>query len=273
MDTVGVSDSSLLVSDSVAVAGSLVDVSVLLGAELDVVALVSEPGARASDGAVEVADVSADSLAVVSADVVSGVEAAVLGAVVVIGACEAVVTSASLGSVGATVVDGASTVASADAVACVSGRGTWVAGTGTWVCGACGASAGASGATSSSGAVASGSGATTVVVTALSSPGWANAGAMPPVSAVREITTPDASTATTPRFEQISMGAPTVYRSFGHKARYAVHRCCQGSHRPPMLCLETEAVACSSLRRFIAASTEVLHTDRGGGRCVTWASG
>jgi hypothetical protein len=37
--------------------------------------------------------------------------------------------------------------------------------------------------------------------------GFANAGAIPPVSAVREITTPDARTATTLRLAQISNGA------------------------------------------------------------------
>ena len=40
-----------------------------------------------------------------------------------------------------------------------------------------------------------------------SNSGLANAGAIPPVSAVREITTPDARTATTLRLEQISNGA------------------------------------------------------------------
>jgi hypothetical protein len=58
-----------------------------------------------------------------------------------------------------------------------------------------------------------GSGAGTVVVTTEvvsegSVPGFANAGAIPPVSAAREITTPDARTATTLRLEQISSGAP-----------------------------------------------------------------
>jgi hypothetical protein len=53
---------------------------------------------------------------------------------------------------------------------------------------------------SGSGAVTCGSGATTVVVGETGSVfGFANAGATPPVSAEREITTPDANTATTPR--------------------------------------------------------------------------
>ena len=73
MDTVGVSDSSPLVS-TWSPADSLADVSVLLD---DGVALVSEARPDvAADGAVEVADVaddSADSLAAVDGDVVSGV--------------------------------------------------------------------------------------------------------------------------------------------------------------------------------------------------------
>jgi hypothetical protein len=53
-----------------------------------------------------------------------------------------------------------------------------------------------------------------VVVAPLSSPGAAIAGAIPPVSAVNEITTPVARTATTPRFEQNSRGVPTFIDSF-----------------------------------------------------------
>ncbi|MGZ8817343.1 MAG: hypothetical protein ACXWZR_07950, partial [Mycobacterium sp.] len=105
MDTVGVSDSLLLVSDVVASADSLVDVAVLLG---DDVALVSALGSSASDEGWDVADDSADSLAVVASADVLGVGAAVVPAVVM-GACEAVVTSASLGSAGATVVTGGAT--------------------------------------------------------------------------------------------------------------------------------------------------------------------
>ena len=69
--------------------------------------------------------------------------------------------------------------------------------------GACGAGASVSSATG-----AFGSGAGAVVVTTGSVSGFANAGATPPVSAVREITTPVARTATTLRLEQISSGAP-----------------------------------------------------------------
>ncbi len=70
MDTVGVSDSLPLVSDVVASADSLVDVSVLLG---DDVALVPRSLERLRRRRVDVADDSADSLAVVGGDVVSGV--------------------------------------------------------------------------------------------------------------------------------------------------------------------------------------------------------
>jgi hypothetical protein len=76
--------------------------------------------------------------------------------------------------------------------------------------GAVGSVAGAScdGASVSSGAWTFGSGAETAVVMTWSVSGLANAGAIPPVSAAREITTPDARTATTLRLEQISSGAP-----------------------------------------------------------------
>jgi hypothetical protein len=57
-----------------------------------------------------------------------------------------------------------------------------------------------------------GSGAIVVVGTTGSVPGSANAGAIPPVSAVREMTTPDASTAQTVRLRQISNGARIVQR-------------------------------------------------------------
>ena len=164
-----------------AVSALLDDVSVLL---------VSESGTSAPEGAVEVADDSADSLALVDVEVDSGVEAAVLGAVDVTEDCSAVVASAVLGSAGACVC-GACSTTGGDCGIC----GATAVGTST---GACGAT------TSGSGAVTSGSGATTVVVTPESSPGWANAGAIPPVSAVKEMTTPDANTATTPRFEQSS---------------------------------------------------------------------
>jgi hypothetical protein len=119
IDTVGVSDSSL----------PFVDVSVLPD---DVsVLLVSESGTSAPEGAVEVADDSADSLALSDVEVVSGVEGAVLGAVVVTGA---VVASATLGSAGSTVVTGGATAGDGDSAgACVSGACV----SGAWVCGAC----------------------------------------------------------------------------------------------------------------------------------------
>ncbi|MGZ5390522.1 MAG: hypothetical protein ACXWD3_01365 [Mycobacterium sp.] len=231
MDTVGVSDSLLLVSDVVASADSLVDVAVLLG---DDVALVSALGSSASDEGWDVADVaddSADSLAVVASADVLGVGAAVVPGAVVMGACEAVVTSASLGSAGATVVTGGATVVvGACTGACVSGAVSTSAGAG--------ASAGACGAASTgSGADTSGAGATTVVVS-LPSPGWARAGAIPPVSAVSEITMPDARTATTPRFEQNSRGAPTFIDSFGLKERHCGPPLCQGCHPRPMIAWE-----------------------------------
>jgi hypothetical protein len=225
IDTVGVSDSSPLVADSLA------DVSVLLDDGVALVPEVPDVPEVVADGEAEVADDSALSLAVVDGAVVSGDVTAVLGAVVVTGASSAVVTSAPVGSAGATVVTGgatvvggASTVASAVAVAVAAGRGT---------CGTAGAgaSAGACGA-SSTGAVSSGSGAITVVVASVPSPGWASAGAIPPVSAVREITMPDASTATTPRFEQISSGVPTFTTPSVIKERVADHHCCQKRHRP-----------------------------------------
>jgi hypothetical protein len=80
--------------------------------------------------------------------------------------------------------------------------------------GGAGGGAGAFGGASADGASVSsvtctfGSGAGTVVVTTGSVPGLANAGAIPPVSAAREITNPDARTATTLRLGQISSGAP-----------------------------------------------------------------
>jgi len=198
------------------------DVSVLLD---DVsVPLVSDPGTSAPEGAVEVADDSADSLAVLDVEVDAGVEAAVLGAVDGTGDCSAVVASAVLGSAGSTLVTGGATAVDGDStVAWVFGAGAWVAGACcvAGACGICGATAvgtstGACGATTSgSGAVTSGAGATTVVVAPESPPGWANAGAIPPVSAVKEMTTPDANTATTPRFEQSSSGLSTLIDSFG----------------------------------------------------------
>ena len=93
------------------------------------VLLVSEPGTSAPEGAVEVADDSADSLALLDGEVVPGVEAAVLGAVDVTGDCSAVVASAVLGSAGSTLVTGGATAVDGDSAgACVAGA---------CVCGAC----------------------------------------------------------------------------------------------------------------------------------------
>ena len=109
---------------------------------------------------------------------------------------------------------GATGVTTGAVVDCVTGGGG-----GSTACSVCGGAstlgaaagvAGAScdGASVSSGAWTFGSGAETVVVMTWSVSGLANAGAIPPVSAVRDITTPDARTATTLRLEQISSGAP-----------------------------------------------------------------
>ena len=76
-----------------------------------------------------------------------------------------------------------------------------------------GASAGACGAASTgSGADTSGSGATTVVVSPLSSPGWARAGAIPPVSAVSEITMPDRQNGNDATLRAKFEGCTHVYR-------------------------------------------------------------
>jgi hypothetical protein len=87
-----------------------------------------------------------------------------------------------------------------------SGSGAFFSGSGAFFSGS-GAFFSCSGADCSG----SGSGATTVVVGEEWLSGLANAGATPPVNAVREMTTPDASTATTPRLEQNSIGAPIVH--------------------------------------------------------------
>jgi hypothetical protein len=114
----------------------------------------------------------------------AGVTAVTTGAVVV---C---VTGGADGSTACCVCGGASTIGAAGGVADAFG-------------GAC-----CAGASVSSGAWTFGSGAGAVVVTTWSVSGLANAGVTPPVSAVREITTPVAKTATTLRLEQISSGAP-----------------------------------------------------------------
>jgi hypothetical protein len=116
---------------------------------------------------------------------------------------------------GACDVGGAATCGAAESTAGAGGFTVVVGVTGaTGAAGGAGGAgafggASADGASVSSVACAFGSGAgTVVVVTEGSVPGFANAGAIPPVSAVREITNPDARTATTLRLEQISSGAP-----------------------------------------------------------------
>lgn len=88
-----------------------------------------------------------------------------------------------------------------------------------WAAGAGASAAGALSAGFSAGAwvaAAGGSGAIVVVGTEGSSPGFAKAGATPPVSAVREITTPEASTAHAVRvrqiFSDVFAGARIVHR-------------------------------------------------------------
>jgi hypothetical protein len=118
---------------------------------------------------------------------------------------------------GACDVGGAATCGAGDSTTGAGGAGgasaCCVCG-GDSMLGGAGGGAGAFGGTSADGAAVSfGSGAGAVVVTTGvvsegSVPGFANAGAIPPVSAVREITNPDARTATTLRLEQISSGAP-----------------------------------------------------------------
>ena len=77
---------------------------------------------------------------------------------------------------------------------------------------AVGRSAGASRVAAGASRGAAGSGTTVVVGADGSSPGLANAGATPPVSAVNETTIPDARTAHTVRRRQIFNDAPTVQR-------------------------------------------------------------
>ena len=99
-----------------------------------------------------------------------------------------------------TTTGGASTVCGT--VGTTTGNGA----TGDGICAAVGCSTGASV------TATVGTGAVVVTGTTGSVPGSANAGAIPPVSAVREMTTPDAKTAQTVRLRQISNGAPTAHR-------------------------------------------------------------
>jgi hypothetical protein len=106
-----------------------------------------------------------------------------------------------------------------------TGSGAWACGGATTVCWTVGTTTGGASTDADDGICAAvdcstgawvtatvGSGAIVVVGTTGSVPGSANAGAIPPVSAVSEMTTPDASTAQTVRLRQISNGARIVQR-------------------------------------------------------------
>ena len=111
----------------------------------------------------------------------------------------------STGSTACCVCGGAAMLGAAGSTAGAFGAGASC--TGASFTGAFGTGASCTGASTSSGAGALGSGATGAVVTTWSVSGLANAGATPPVSAVSEITTPEARTATTLRLKQNSSGA------------------------------------------------------------------
>jgi hypothetical protein len=196
---------------------------------------IAELGATsAADGGTEPTDAVGDELVAAAADEAGADD----GGAWVAGLCEATVDvtdgaseaggAATWGAGDSTFVTGGLDVVTGDAgasdvttgavVTCVTGGGGgWTA---CCVCGgastlgatgngagAFGGGASCDGASTSTGACTFGSGAGTVVVTTGSVFGLAYAGAIPPVSAVREITTPDAKTATTLRLEQNSSGA------------------------------------------------------------------
>jgi len=219
-------------------------------------------GTSAADGGTEPTDAVAEAVAVAEGDDDGDCAAGLCDAAldVTVGVSELGATARGAGAstfvtVGADVTVGVG-VAVGDAgvttavVVCVTGAGATGSTTccvGCCVCGAgstgaAGAKAGAfGGACGAGGSVSSttgafGSGAAAVVVITGSVSGLANAGATPPVKAVREITTPVARTATTPRFEQISSGAPicastpllTVSGGF-------LRHCCHGQPSPPTL--------------------------------------
>jgi hypothetical protein len=172
-------------------------------------------GDDAGDGGV-------DPLVAAGVDVVGLVVVDVTGGGVLVegatrGAAGATLVSAVVGETGsgARVWVGASTVCctvgtttggGASTVCCTVGTTTGAGATGDGMSATVGFSTGASV------TVTGGAGTIVVVGTTGSSPGLANAGAMPPVSAVMEMTTPDASTAQTVRLRQNSNGAPIVHR-------------------------------------------------------------
>ena len=146
----------------------------------------------------------------------TGVAAALVGAPGV----AAALVGATAAGLGGTAVAGALVVGAAGATEVTEVTGGGGGGVSTdcgvcggastlWVGGACGARTwDGGGASTCSDADAFGAGAAVVVVVTWSVVGLANAGVMPPVSAVSEITAPDASTTTALRVEQVLSGAP-----------------------------------------------------------------
>jgi hypothetical protein len=227
--------------------------SVLLGDGRSAVA--SFGGTSAADGGTEPTDAVAEALAVADGED-DGACVARLGVVAVdvtvgdseFGATARGACDSTFVTVGAEVAVGDAGATTAVVVA-VTGAGA----TGSIACcvcccvcggdstGAAGAMAGAFGGACAAGASVSsatgalGSGAAVVVMTGSVS-GLANAGATPPVSAVSEITTPVARTATTPRFEQISSGAP-ICASTPQLTEHGglLHHCCHAQPSPPTL--------------------------------------
>jgi hypothetical protein len=157
---------------------------------VDVTDGASEMGGATTRGAGDSTFVTGG-LDVVGAD--AGVSDVTTGAVVTCVTGGAVVTCVTGGGGGST-------------ACCVCGGASTLGATGSGA-GAFGGGTSCDGASTAAGACTFGSGAGAVVVTTGSVFGLANAGAIPPVSAVREITTPDARTATTLRLEQNSCGA------------------------------------------------------------------
>jgi hypothetical protein len=231
--------------------------------------LTSEGATSAADGGTATApDGVADALVTTGTDGVAdalvttgtdGVAAAALlgaSAVVVIGAGSLVDGATARGAgatalvdVGLTAVVGAVvvwTVTAGASDSCTGGGDGMVVGATGIVIGAFGGAAGggisagvggiSAAVVSSAFTLGAGTGTVVVVGATVSVFGLAYAGARPPVSAVKEMTTPDASTATTLRREQISSDAPTCVDSSIIPAAAAVARsCCPAQPSPPTL--------------------------------------
>jgi hypothetical protein len=262
----------------VAEVAEVADVSLDVGTWL--VSVLLSPGASAAVGDTNVADVVGEALAVAAADVVAGAALAGLGTAEVIGARSVVTGAGSdvtgTGSVvsgvagaatrgegrsalvtdGAAVVTGGATAVGAVVVwtTCGDGSGAWVWG-GASTLGAAGSVTGAFGGASRTGAScttgasaafvggadASGSGTATVVVGPEGSvSGFAYAGATPPVSAVREITRPDARVAKAVRFEHNSPGARMCIDSYYLTERGGFPPGCHAQTAPPTLDLDQQ---------------------------------